>query len=170
MNENSISENLWEYLSPSQQDLMREGFHLFTHFKTVKHNFKDYSFLLFTFAKVYEGFLKQAFLDAGFITENDYQSTYFRIGKVITPNLIKRLGSRSVYKKISDVYGSHLAQEVWETWKKGRNEVMHYFPSDIKYMNITDAEVLIQQIVNTMEKIVKKLTLENITKKLTQYF
>ncbi|PIQ73668.1 hypothetical protein COV58_01295, partial [Candidatus Roizmanbacteria bacterium CG11_big_fil_rev_8_21_14_0_20_36_8] len=63
-------EEVWIYLSLTQQDLMSEGKFLIDFVK--EQHFKDYSFLVFPYAKAYEGFLKQLFLDLEFISHHDY--------------------------------------------------------------------------------------------------
>ena len=89
---------LWQYLSKPQQDLIEEGEYLCNEVMSDgKYNFNDYSFMVFPFAKAYEGFLKQLLLDVGFISRLDYISDHFRLGKVLSVNLVSKLGDRSVY-------------------------------------------------------------------------
>ncbi|OGK28916.1 hypothetical protein A3D06_00190 [Candidatus Roizmanbacteria bacterium RIFCSPHIGHO2_02_FULL_40_9] len=165
-----ISPKLYGYISEGQKDLMREGFLLINYINTRReYVLKDYSFIVFPFAKAYEGFLKQIFLDAGFITEKDYISQHFRIGKVISPNLVRRLGQRSVYKKISDIAGSELSDEVWMTWKKGRNEVFHYFPHNLRSLKYPDARRTVMQIIKTMENALEKLHTDALKHRLNRY-
>ena len=76
----------------------------------VKQNF---SFVVFPFAKAYEGFLKKAFLGVGFISRLDYISDHFRLGKVLSPNLVEKLGERSVYKKIPHVKQLSIPQTIF---------------------------------------------------------
>ncbi|MFQ5451972.1 MAG: hypothetical protein ACE5DQ_00215 [Candidatus Paceibacterota bacterium] len=156
-----VSENCKKYLSEGQLDLLDQGDHLLAHAKLdvveKRFMFDDYSFIVFPFAKAYEGFLKQVFLDAGFIDERDYTSNHFRVGKVMSPNLEKRLGNRSVYKKICKASGCALADKIWNTWKKGRNLVFHYYPHNIKSLTLTQAEELVVMIVETMEETLEAL-------------
>ncbi|MEK7523241.1 MAG: hypothetical protein AAB569_06655, partial [Patescibacteria group bacterium] len=52
----------WSYLSQGQKDLLEEGLYLMDDIiRDHAYQFKDYSFLVFPFAKAYEGFLKQIF-------------------------------------------------------------------------------------------------------------
>ncbi len=154
----NLNSGLWQYLSQSQKDLILEGQFLMDKIiKEGKYNFKDYSFLVFPFAKAYEGFLKKIFLDIDFISRLDYISDHFRLGKVLSPNLVEKLGDRSVYKKIVDFTGSELAEKIWNTWKTGRNQVFHYFPHNLKSLTFTEAEKIINQIIETMEEAVLKL-------------
>src|SRR3989344_5152341 len=139
---------LFSYISPEQRDLLREGFHLVEFVKTDSAKFTDYSFVVFPFAKAYEGFLKQVFLDAGFISQTDYSSKYFRVGKVLSPNLVRRLGKQSVYKQICDSVGCELGEEMWKTWRRGRNQVFHYFPHNLQSLDIQEAEAIISDTVS----------------------
>ncbi len=161
---------LWSYLSQGQRDLMEEGHYLLDHvIKEGKYSFKDYSFIVFPFAKAYEGFLKQLFLDIKFISQDDYGSTHFRLGKVLSPNLVRRLGGRSVYKKVSDMVGSDLADKIWHAWKIGRNQVFHYFPHNLRSLTLDEAENIINQIIQTMEEVVVELKMHNLKGRLIAY-
>ncbi len=148
----------WQYLSQSQKDLIREGQYLME--EVVKDNayqFKDYSFLVFPFAKAYEGFLKQIFKDIGFISRLDYISDHLRLGKLMSPNLIGKLGERSLYFKIESRSGRDLADKVWNVWKRGRNQIFHYFPHNLKAISFEEATTIVNEIIETMEEIYEKL-------------
>lgn len=165
-----ISKQLESYLSDGQRDLLAEGAHLltFVHAKN-SHIFDDYSFLVFPFAKAYEGFLKQVFLDAGYISRKEYYSQHFRIGRVLSPNLARRLGNKSVYKKICDENGCDISELVWNTWKKGRNEVFHYFPHNIRSLSLKEAEEIVREIVLAMETIIETVKLQKVKRTLLRY-
>jgi hypothetical protein len=115
----------------------------------------DFSYLVFPFAKLYEGFLKKLFRDTGIISDRDYKSDHFRIGKVLSPNIARILGPRSAYTLISDKFGDQLAARLWHTWKDGRNMVFHYFPHNFKRLSRNDAVSLIRIITNTMKESVE---------------
>lgn len=115
----------------------------------------DFSYFVFPFAKLYEGFLKKLFLDTGIITERDYRSDHFRIGKVLSPNLVRRLGDRSAYQRISEMYGNELAARLWHTWKEGRNLVFHYFPHNFRRLTRQNAVEIVTTITNTMKESVE---------------
>jgi hypothetical protein len=157
-----VNKDFWQYLSSQQRNLILEGQYLMD--DIIKHNsyqFKDYSFLVFPFAKAYEGFLKQLFKDIKFISHLDYISDHLRLGKLMSPNLIGRLGDRSLYKKIQDKNSEDLAKRIWETWKMGRNQIFHYFPHNLKAISFAEAEGIIGQILKTMEEIYLKLNLKS---------
>lgn len=162
--------HLWSYLSQGQRDLLEEGEYLLDHVvKEGKYNFKDYSFIVFPFAKAYEGYLKQLFLDVHFISEKDYVSTHFRLGKVMSPNLVRRLGGRSVYKKVQDEAGVGLADKIWNTWKMGRNQVFHYFPHNLRSLTLDEAEDIVSQIVRVMEVTLEELKLHRVKHRLNNF-
>ncbi len=144
--------DFWSYLPREQQDLIEVGEYLFSDVvNDHKFNFKDYSFIVFPYAKAYEGFLKKLFVDTGYISQIDYISDHFRIGKVLSPNLMGRLAKRSLYKQIMTHYGRTLAEEIWEAWKFCRNQIFHYFPQNIKAISLSDAREKSTQIVAAMQ-------------------
>ena len=158
---------LYNYISPEQKDLLTEGQHLLEYAKSdTAHKYKDYSFVVFPFAKAYEGFLKQFFLDSGYISKEDYASKYFRVGKVLSPNLVKRLKNRSVYKQLSDNVGHEIGDLIWATWRRGRNQVFHYFPHNLRSLDLQEAEDIINQILTTMMQVAKIAGLERLKRKL----
>lgn len=151
---------LWEYLSTGQRGLIEEGLFLL---EDMKHEstrtFSDYSFVVFPFAKAYEGFLKQLFVDMGFITEKQYGSTHFRIGKVLNPNLRQHLGKASAYNRLVQYcHGYDLADTLWYIWKDARNMIFHYFPHNFQAITLEEAEGLIARILLGMESAVTLYT------------
>ncbi len=165
-----LSEQLRNYISEGQKDLLDEGIHLLEHAEADHSGeLHDYSFVVFPFAKAYEGFLKQVFLNAGYISRRDYYSQYFRIGKVLSPNLVRRLGRHSIYKKICDESGCDISERMWQTWKKGRNEVFHYFPHNLHSLRLEEARLIIDDIVATMELVVEKVNTKNVQDQLLRY-
>ena len=152
----------WNYLSQNQKDLILEGQHLMN--ETIQqedYHFKDYSFIVFPFAKAYEGFLKQLFKDNGFISHLDYISDHLRLGKLLSPNLINRLGDRSLFKKIVKAISPEFADKIWQTWKIGRNQVFHYYPHNLKALSFIDAQHIVSQIIQVMEEAYAKLKVTN---------
>ncbi len=150
--------NFWNYLSQNLKDLMQEGQYMMRDVlgDQVHHTFKDYSFIVFPFAKAYEGFLKQLFKDAGFISHLDYISDHLRLGKLLSPNLVNRLGEKSLYKKITKYSSQELADKIWQTWKIGRNQIFHYYPHNIKALNYIESEAIVNKIIQTMEETYSK--------------
>ena len=147
---------LWQYLSPDERSLARDGQFLVE--DTARHKDAeptDFSYLVFPFAKLYEGFLKQLFKDLGIIEERQFYSNHYRIGKALSPNIMRRLGKRSAYHEIEQRFGRALADRLWNTWKEGRNLVFHYFPHNYHALTLIQAKNLIQSIVTAMEEAVR---------------
>ena len=146
----------WQYLSAGQKGLIEEGLYILG--LTKDHpdtNIADYSYLVFRFAKAYEGFLKQLFLDLEFINKKEYESDRFRIGKALNPFLEKRLQQYSIYNKVVYLLGNYeLADELWRVWKTGRNLIFHYFPHNLKALSLKEAESVISDILNVMQRAV----------------
>lgn len=146
---------LWNYLSAPKRVLAEDGaFLVRDSVNHVNEEPTDYSYLVFPYAKLYEGFLKDFFLDLDIIDVRDYQSDHFRIGKTLSPNLAKKLGRRSAYGQIVTRYGKDLATRLWHTWKNGRNLVFHYFPHNYRALSLDQAKMLIQMIIETMDQAV----------------
>ncbi len=146
---------LWNYLSQPKRVLAGDGsFLLHDSVNHANEEPTDYSYLVFPYAKLYEGFLKDLFLDLDIIDIRDYESDHFRIGKALSPNLAKKLGRRSAYEQIVTRFGKDLATRLWHTWKNGRNLVFHYFPHNYRALSIEQAKVLIQMIIETMDQAV----------------
>ncbi len=152
-------EDFWDYLSLPQQDLLIEGDYLKDQIiEDAEYSFKDYSFLVFPYAKAYEGFLKQVFLDVRFITHLDYISNHFRLGKVLSPHMIQKLGqNKSLYVQIEKTINRDFAEKVWTTWKLHRNEIFHYYPHNLKAITFGEADGIAKQITKTMRDVYKNL-------------
>lgn len=154
----------WNYLSAGQKGLIEEGLYLLTDIKEHPDaNISDYSYLVFPFAKAYEGFLKKIFLDLKFIPQHIYEGDHFRIGKALNPHLEKLLRHESIYDKILYLTGDRVfADELWDIWKRGRNLVFHYFPHNFRALTLSEAEEIIEQIISVMQEAVIKCRIENI--------
>lgn len=147
---------LWVYLSKAQRSLARDGEFLIA--DSAHHTDEDptdFSYLVFPFAKMYEGFLKQLFFDLEMITKEQYEGPLFRIGKALSPHMIRRLGDASVFKQLEHEYTRQFAVSLWETWKEGRNLVFHYFPHNIRSLTRDQAVGLVQRIIDAMDEAVK---------------
>ncbi|MDO8610314.1 MAG: hypothetical protein Q7R95_07225 [bacterium] len=167
-----VDENsqFWQYLSQNQKDLILEGEYLMNDIiKDNAFHFKDYSFLIFPFAKANEGFLKQLFLDIDYISRLDYISDHFRLGKMMSPNLVGKLGDRSIYTKICNSVGVELADKIWHTWKSGRNQIFHYFPHNLKSVSFIEAEAIIGETIRTMQEAFDKLKTDHALRRLKKF-
>lgn len=128
-----------QYLSSHQQELLKDTQTIFNRLE-LRDGISDYSFLVSPVAKLYEGFLKDFFLKIGIISEEEYESDRFRVGKTLNPSL--RYKRFSVFQKLSDSHekGEELAETLWDAWKFGRNEIFHYFPGNYKNLTKQEAE------------------------------
>lgn len=153
----------WQYLSAGQKGLIEEGLYLLHDLQLHPDvHITDYSYLVFPFAKAYEGYLKQLFLDLNFISLHEYHSDHFRIGMALNPYLEKRLRYRSVYDKVvRHCDGYLLADRLWNIWKRARNHVFHYFPHNLHAVSFPEAEMLISEILDVMEESVTSCKVPN---------
>ncbi len=128
-----------KYLSGHQSDLVTDVETILGQLKISNH-ISDFSFLVAPVAKSYEGYLKDFFLKIGIISNQEYESDRFRVGKTLNPSL--RYKRFSVYQKLADYddSGEELAEILWDAWKFGRNEIFHYFPNSYKNISQNEAE------------------------------
>jgi hypothetical protein len=146
---------LWQVMSADEQQLARDGEVLLDdRLLHPNERLSDYSYLVFPFAKLYEGFLKQSLHTLHIIGDREYQSDHFRMGKALSPHMARTLGANSAYGRVQEQYGAALAEQLWVTWKQGRNLVFHYFPHNVRRLTQEEARELILMIIETMEQLV----------------
>ena len=100
-----------------------------------------------------EGFLKNLFLDCGFISEEDYYGKRFRVGKALNPSLDRKLRKKEgVYDQIvAHCQGQETADGLWEVWRSGRNRLFHWFPREKNVINYEQARERVAAILNVMD-------------------
>jgi membrane protease YdiL (CAAX protease family) len=141
MNKDLPTQPWWSYLDEGQRELLTESALLLAKEREAKKRLHDYSFVVFPAAKAYEGFLKKLFYDTGLITKDDYQGERFRIGRALNPSLGQNHWAGSVYEHLKNYCGGEaLPQGLWETWKKSRNLLFHYFLDQKRAINLAEAE------------------------------
>jgi len=153
-------QEMWEYMSQPQRDLILTGEYLLQSIGEMQKensHFTDFSFLIFPFAKAYEGFLKQLCKDTGLISRLDYISDHLRLGKLLSPIIADKLGEHSLYRKIERITSPELAELIWRVWKQGRNQVFHYFPHNIKAPTYDESQYVITSILSTMERAYREI-------------
>jgi hypothetical protein len=157
---------LWQYLSEHQRVLASDGAFLVAD-TAIHHDADptDYSYLVFPFAKLYEGFLKQLFLDLGILTQREYKSDHYRIGRALSPGMVGRLRGRSAYGQVSERYGKDLATRLWHAWKNGRNLIFHYFPHNYRALTLEQAKNVITMLSDTMNDAVYRTNVKSIQRK-----
>lgn len=143
----------WNYADEGIKNLLTEAEYLMKEGKKSNRHFSDYAYIVFPAAKAYEGFLKKAFLDMGFITDDQYYGKRFRIGKALNPSLEKHLrNEEGVYDRIVLFCGGkELADSLWEAWKNCRNVLFHWFPNERNNIDYPEAVEKVNLIVDTMD-------------------
>ncbi len=147
-----ISRNsaLWQYMPLEIKGLIEDGERLLAHAEEHASKTSDYSYLVFPFAKAYEGFLKRLFLDLELIREDEYYGDDIRIGRMLNPSFVKEHGN--VFDKVCSRAGNghETAELLWDTWKIGRNQVFHYFPHNFRKLTQKEAVEVINKIISAM--------------------
>lgn len=143
---------LWNYMSDEIRGLIEDG-EIVLNFVYAYHKedvISDYSFLVFPFAKAYEGFLKHLFLDMNLITQDEYFSDDIRIGRILNPNYVRE--KSNVFKRICGKAGGgvEVSRKLWQVWKRGRNLVFHYFPHNYRRLGYEEALDIINDIIEAM--------------------
>ena len=155
----SLDKHLWwTYIHEDLRELLKQSFFLVKIFRAREKSsqqpeFHDYAFIVFPAAKSYEGFLKTLFHDLGFINDEDFNGKRFRVGKALNPSLESNLREKEgVYDKmVTFCQGTYLADNLWETWKKSRNLLFHWFPQERNAVTFGEAKERIDSIISTMD-------------------
>ncbi|TSC90040.1 MAG: Uncharacterized protein G01um10145_471 [Microgenomates group bacterium Gr01-1014_5] len=144
----------WNYLTENQRDLLSQSQILLEREeKYGRDHFHDYAFALFPAAKAYEGFLKKLFYDLGIITREQYNSNHFRVGRALNPDLpIKFRGHDWVYDRLSTYCNRETPNMLWDTWRRSRNLVFHWFPRHKNFVTLVEAKKRQQMILEAIEK------------------
>lgn len=148
----NMTDKLRDFLGPELLPSFADGEKLLA---SASGGFSDYSFVVFPFAKIYEGFLKKLFLKIGAINEYQYDNDRWRVGRALNPQLEKEYRhTESVYDRLVDYCGSNgtsLADELWRVWKRGRNQVFHFWPGKSKPLGLDEAKEVVGEIEKVME-------------------
>lgn len=151
----------WAYAPEEIKGLLLDGEMLLSFASKQKNKMSDFSYLVFPFSKAYEGFLKKFFLDLGLIREDEYYSDDIRIGRILNPKYIQE--HRSVYRDLCSFEsgGNDFSNRLWDVWKKGRNEVFHYFPHNFKKLSFEESLAIIKDITAVMAHAVERCDVIN---------
>jgi hypothetical protein len=154
-----MSEKLREFLGSELLPLWADGEKLLA---SASGGFSDYSFVVFPFAKIYEGFLKKLFLALGAINDYQYNNDRWRVGRALNPQLEKEFRhTESVYDHLVNLCGGgELADELWRVWKKGRNQIFHFWPGRTKPLPFGEAKEIVAEIEAVMEKSLEECKIE----------
>ncbi|PIS08830.1 hypothetical protein COT75_05120 [Candidatus Beckwithbacteria bacterium CG10_big_fil_rev_8_21_14_0_10_34_10] len=142
-----------QYLNFTQKALIKQSFYLLKWAESNKDKLADYSFLVMPAAKAYEGFLKQLFFDLKLISKENLSNDHFRVGMALNPELeqVERLRHKCLYNEICQECGEETAQMLWQTWKKCRNRLFHYFPQLQQVFTLKEAEERLREIVKAID-------------------
>lgn len=133
------------------RDLVRESRVLLKREENTKDSLHDYAFVVFPMAKAYEGFLKKLFFDLRFINKQQYVGDRFRIGKALNPHLPKRYQWDWVFDRLVKYCNQQdLPLRLWETWKRARNRIFHFFPDHHEFISLNEAKDMLELIEETM--------------------
>jgi hypothetical protein len=146
----------WAYMEEDIRGLIIDGENLLDLPPERDKKVSDFSYLVFPFAKAYEGFLKKLFLDMNVIDEKDFYGDDIRVGRILSPRYRKSHASQFDNLCLRNTKGTDLADELWATWHRGRNQVCHYFPHNFRRLNYDEALDIIQEIGTRMEEAVVK--------------
>lgn len=144
------NEPWWDFLELPQKELIRQSFYLLDWAKKNQDKLHDYSFLVMPAAKAFEGYLKKLLYTLQLISEEDYNKDRFRLGKALNPELERRLPEECLYNEIARICQPKLAEELWQTWKKGRNRLLHYFPGTQHIFSLSECEKRLNLIIQTI--------------------
>lgn len=149
MSSTKLFEDAKKFLSQNQKNLLTDV-ETILNIVDLDDHIHDYAFFVAPIAKAYEGFLKDFFLKIDIISNEDYESERFRVGKTLNPSL--RYKRFSVYQKLADIHesGEELAEKLWTAWKFGRNEIFHYFPNISENLNRQQAEDRVNMLLKAI--------------------
>lgn len=151
-----LNSQWFPFLNKRHQRLVAISIELYEREYTLKSNFEDYSFIVFSMAKAYEGFLKRSFLDLKLIDNKTFEGKRFRIGKALNPDVNPRNRDKYwLYDDIEQLCGKAVAQELWETWLSCRNRVFHFFSNANNTITIETSGEYLLKISNSMKLLVE---------------
>ncbi len=143
--------NWYQFLSDRQKKLVDVTEQLVNHFAKQDQYLEDYSFLIFSMSKAYEGFLKKFLYELNLINKKVYEGRRFRIGRALNPDLPKRLRDEYwLYDDVSRLCSPDSAAKLWEGWLKCRNKVFHFFATDNSLLTYNEAVQKVKKLDHAM--------------------
>ncbi len=145
------SRNWYSYLTGWQKQLVEVTQELVRRYQKDKDYLVDYSFLVFSMSKAYEGFLKKFLYDFNLIDRNTYEGHRFRIGRALNPDVHKRQRDQYwLYDDVARLCSPETARQLWMSWLECRNRVFHFFPKDKGLLTYKQAVKKIEQVSAAM--------------------
>ncbi|MBU1033435.1 hypothetical protein KKI22_00600 [Patescibacteria group bacterium] len=147
----------YQYLDECQKELVVVSFSLLNK-QEVLADLKDYSFIVFSMSKAYEGFLKKVFFDLYLINKETYEGRRFRIGRALNPDI--RANQRDedwLYDDVANKFGKETARQLWDTWLVCRNRVFHYFSDCTQFLSFAEAAERVKMMEEAMQLVTNQL-------------
>jgi len=147
----------YQYLDECQKKLVAVSFSLLNK-KEVLSDLEDYSFIVFSMSKAYEGFLKKVFFDLYLINKETYEGRRFRIGRALNPDI--RANQRDadwLYDNVATKFGKETARQLWDTWLVCRNRVFHYFSDCTQFLSFDEATERVKMMEEAMQLVTDQL-------------
>ncbi|KKQ09566.1 MAG: hypothetical protein US20_C0006G0020, partial [Candidatus Pacebacteria bacterium GW2011_GWF1_36_5] len=141
----------YQYLDECQKELVVVSFSLLNK-KEALADLKDYSFIVFSMAKAYEGFLKKVFFDLYLINKETYEGRRFRIGRALNPDIRDNQRDQDwLYDDVAHKFGKEIARQLWDTWLVCRNRVFHYFSDCTQFLSFDEAAERVKMMEEAMQ-------------------
>lgn len=147
----------YQYLDECQKELVVVSFSLLNKQEALA-DLKDYSFIVFSMSKAYEGFLKKVFFDLYLINKETYEGRRFRIGRALNPDI--RANQRDedwLYDDVANKFGKETARQLWDTWLVCRNRVFHYFSDCTQFLSFDEAAERVKMMEEAMQLVTNQL-------------
>lgn len=150
-----LDSDWYKTLGDQEKRLVSTAVELYEQESQVDHDHADYSFVVFSMSKAYEGFLKKRFYLMGLIDRKTFVGKRFRIGKALNPDIHPRSRDKYwLYDDLSEMCGSQMARKLWEAWLECRNRVFHFYPESDNTITIQTAGKLLEQVGDAMESLI----------------
>jgi len=148
---NFQTRNWYQFLTDRQKKLIDVTEQLVNHYAEQDQYLEDYSFLVFSMSKAYEGFLKKLLFELKLIDKKTYFGRRFRIGRALNPDLPKRLRDEYwLYDDVGRLCSQKAAIQLWDGWLHCRNKVFHFFAQDNSLLSYNEALQKIQKLDHAM--------------------
>ncbi len=150
-------EKWYLFLTDWQKKLVEVSFELVDqHSLKNSQNLPDYSFLVFSISKAYEGFLKKFLFEMELIDKKTYEGRRFRIGRALNPHVAPHQRDEDwLFDDIAKVCSVATAQKLWDAWLHCRNRVFHFFPKDKGLLTFSAAVARIKEVCQAMNAAVE---------------
>jgi hypothetical protein len=144
---------LFKNIAEPQRRLMRTSILLYQEERRQGARYPDYTFVVFSMSKAYEGFLKEYLFQMELISINELTDRRFRIGRALNPDVSKsHRDEQWYYDDLARVCSPALSRLLWNTWLECRNRLFHYFPDSVSSISLQQAGKYLLMIADTMDQ------------------